>query len=479
MARTRTTKRLAKRIELHYFQQPHPFRRLVRWLTIAALAVSAGWIGLSAASKDNSPYSRGPLSTPHAMFSKNCVLCHGGVRAAGPEANSRSASLATGFFRRPVSDPACLQCHAGPAHHERQVLDRGMRTDCAGCHVEHKGFADIRLFSDRSCTQCHADLRVREGTTSFVKNISSFSPTGHPEFAVLRLKSRDTAQLKLNHQAHLKQGLRLQDGTVVQMNCSDCHRPANYSRSWPYGQVPPERPGKSPGGSAGPPSSDARHMAPVDYARQCSGCHDRDLEFDKSGLFPGIHAPHDRPEIVHAFLLEQYRQALARNPRLKMESPQALVRYPGRRSPPLTPRTNDAWVAERVREAETLLFMKGCKVCHAIEYAAEALPVIVPTAVPARWFSHAFFDHHAHRALTCVACHDRAPDSTRTADVLLPGIKACLECHSGAKNEGTFSTGNTRARSGCAECHVYHDQTGPGKLWEGAREIRELTKVIR
>ena len=47
--------------------------------------------------------------------------------------------------------------------------------------------------------------------------------------------------------------------------------------------------------------------------------------------------------------------------------------------------------------------------------------------------------------MECSACH-AAPTSKETADVLLPKIETCMQCHAPGK-----------AESRCFECHAYHD----------------------
>src|SRR5262249_28444697 len=74
----------------------------------------------------------------------------------------------------------------------------------------------------------------------------------------------DTAQVCLNHKKHVD----VPDG------CRSCHQP------------------------------DARgaYMAPISYAKHCAECHSLALDKDKSV------APHDTPEIVHAFLRTRYAE---------------------------------------------------------------------------------------------------------------------------------------------------------------------------
>jgi hypothetical protein len=117
------------------------------------------------------------------------------------------------------------------------------------------------------------------------------------------------------------------------------------------------------------------------------------------------------------------------------------------------------WVASQVATLEPGLFKQRCAYCHTVEREADALPRIAPTAIPSRWLPHARFDHGAHRPLACGECH-RAAASTETADVLLPSIATCRECHTPQAGAGT----------GCVQCHRYHDKSrertpdGPFKI---------------
>ena len=106
---------------------------------------------------------------------------------------------------------------------------------------------------------------------------------------------------------------------------------------------------------------------------------------------------------------------------------------------------------------DRLLFDKGCKLCHVMIEGngaeGNALPMVAKSSIPARWFLHAEFDHDSHRLLTCTACHTRTPDSRQTADILLPGIESCRDCHEDGGPRHDAASGR------CSECHAYHDWT--------------------
>jgi len=397
--------------------------------------------------------------------------------------------------------------------------------------VEHKGQVALAALDDRHCTQCHRDLKTRSGAASrFEASITRFAG-GHPEFAVqvgdrrVRLdragEVKDTANVLLNHQKHLRVGLKgldqlrqlrgprgiVQAPNGLQLSCGFCHE-TNASRAT---------------------------IQPVSYARHCGpACHE--LDFD--GRFPAVVAPHDTPGIVHGFLrtlfLETFEacqapdtatpplpQGDARRAQCgelglsaKTEAPPtgAPVASPPeseqprggrllRRSAPETkeeppadqprgrrllrggaaqeaPAERDAgraqretpgrsalaWVSAELPGAENLLFKQRCQLCHVKNDDAKGpLPQYLPTRVPARWLPHSVFDHGVHRPIQCVECH-KANTSSQTADVLLPSVSVCRECHRAGSG----------ARTACVECHLYHDKSLETDL-DGRHPIRRLT----
>jgi hypothetical protein len=192
-------------------------------------------------------------------------------------------------------------------------------------------------------------------------------------------------------------------------------------------------------------------MVPILYVNQCAGCHVKDLQFDKRFDQP---APHDKPEVVQAFLIQKYGEYFSTHPGALSE-PIAPERIISTRMPvpmPL-PHNRQEWINLQVMLADRLLFDKGCKLCHVMIAGSESLPMVAKSSIPARWLPHADFDHNAHRMLTCVSCHTRTPDSKVTADILVPGIASCRSCHQdhGVRHDA--------ASARCSECHSYHDWT--------------------
>ena len=427
--RVRTTKNLAQRMDLQYFKQPHPLRTWRLWLSILVPVVAVAWFAAERASSQKI-LSSGPLSAAHAVLGKKCDVCH---------------VTTLGIFRAKVSDDACSKCHDAPAHHADKVAST---VSCGSCHVEHKGSLRLANTDDASCTQCHADLRTRGGNPQYVRGVRDFDRE-HPEFAALRPGARDPGQVKLNHYAHLRPNLAGPAGPV-QMDCQDCHRLTAMDASWPYAAPQAISPVITAAARADLKHSHSKdYMVPILYVNQCAGCHVKDLQFDKR--FDQA-APHDKPEIVQAFLVQKYSDYFASHPGALSEAVAPERILPGKMKLPLpVPHTRQEWMDQQVMLADRLLFDKGCKLCHVMLAGNGPLAMVAKSSIPARWFLHAEFDHDSHRLLTCTACHDRTPESRETADILLPGIASCRNCHedSGARHDA--------ASGRCSECHSYHD----------------------
>ena len=458
MARTRTTKKLAQRIDLNYFKRPSPYKRAKLWLSVLLPVLALSWIAWRSFAKDSRVYSSGRMSAAHAVLEKECAVCH---------------FQKAGVFSAKAADTACLACHDGPIHHTTQVKT----LECAMCHTEHRGRINIAATTNQACAECHAGLRTTAGSPHYAANIRSFED-GHPQFVASREGARDPSTIKLNHAIHMKPIRRGPTGPIVQLECGDCHRPAAVSASWIYADAryTPAKPSYSEqeetlpvSGSTLPPHTAVTGrelMAPVKFATGCASCHllTFDKHFDEG-------APHDKPEVVHAFLVKKFQAYIAAHPgdvRVVREPKRDLT---GKPIPPevriLTPAQ---WVSERTADAEQLLWRKTCKECHALTQAsgapfpevqdsnsksAPALPQVAHAKITVRWMPHTKFDHDAHRGFTCVSCHKKALGSTESSDVLLPGIATCQTCH---------APGSDHAESRCFECHTYHD-------WSKRKEV--------
>jgi len=245
--RTRTTKKLAQRIDLNYFKRAYPIPRWRRILSIAAVALGVAWLGWAGLTGKQSAFNAGPLARAHLILTNNCSSCH----------------VPAGGFGTQVTEIACLACHNAPMHQDKQTFTPA----CTSCHVEHQGAFRLAATTEASCTQCHSSLTTTDGKTQFVASISSFN-SGHPEFAAVRPgHAPDPGTIKLSHQVHLKSDLKGPNGPV-QLQCVDCHQPVSHAPNAP--------------------------MAPVTYAQHCASCHP--LVFDSRFTEP---APHQDTKLVY------------------------------------------------------------------------------------------------------------------------------------------------------------------------------------
>jgi len=508
MLRARTTKGLAKRIELTYYQRLHPFRRWWRILSIAVPSLGALWLLVMAALGDQRIYTSGSVATAHAMFDAACDRCHvavprparpAGAAAAGPVAGMAPTpgpgAPAAGWFFRRVGDGACLACHDGAIHHESQKAEPG----CVTCHLEHKGRTTLVRFTDRHCTLCHADLPANTKGGQPKSEPRVVNLVQHPEFAVFRKGVRDEAAIKLSHAVHLREDLPAGGGKRVTLGCVSCHRE----------------------------DAAGRYMLPIVYETHCAECHRDELTVTAGDLV----VPHEPPAIVRGFLLATLTTRAAPGPAGQPAVAPAPAGQPPAAQPPTQEeptgrrrRSPGAWLREAlvelagwvdrrpdggpgvllaqrqrggdappasggteegaaqpsgrrrgageppgppatkapaevpaprggppaIAQIENELFArkgKGCQYCHVLE-PGEGLPKIAPTQIPGRWLPRGAFDHRVHRPLACRACHGAALSSVETTDVLLPKIAVCRDCHRPGGG----------ARSGCVECHVYHDR---------------------
>jgi hypothetical protein len=486
VARTRTTKKLAQRIDLNYFKRPTPLKRAKFWLSLLLPLLALLWIADRTIFKDSRVYSSGRLSEPHAVLEKECATCH--LEKAGE-------------FSAKVADNACLDCHDGPTHHATETATPA----CTTCHTEHRGRKNISAASNQACAGCHGNLRAIWSATQYSSQVRSLGD-GHPEFAALLSvggrAARDPGTIKLNHTLHLKPIRRGPNGPNVQLECVNCHRATaaadlkysdpkyraadtSYKDGDEFLSVHAEtlKPSEAPSGR--------ELMVPVKFANACAACHllTFDKRFDEG-------APHDKPEVVQAFVIKKFTEYIAANPGELRETQNPQRELAGRPAPPRTRAiAASQWVAEKTAVAEELLWHKTCSQCHEMSLtplgdtriarwsasnprATNRIPswipaevrsdqddrfttrkTILPTVAPAnitlRWMPHAKFDHGAHEGFTCVSCHARALTSTEPSDVLLPGIETCKTCH---------APGPDHAESRCFECHTYHD-------WSKRKEV--------
>ena len=395
------------------YQRAYDLRRLrlgtLSWLAVTA---AAGAVALAAWWGRSDLFRPGPVSQAHASLVDRCGACHTPWRG--------------------VDDGRCATCHAGPEHQPGVVAAPA----CATCHVEHRFATRLAVVGDALCVDCHRQLRLAPGAAPrFAPQVTDFA-TDHPQFAIagadgarLRLDSAparraDPAALAFGHALHLRPGLRGPRGPV-QLDCLDCH----------------------------PTSRATGEVEPVVYERHCQDCHR--LAFDPAAP----EAPHERPEVVHAFLLRTYAERKEAVRPLPVQR-RLLPRRGFETSPPPVIRLDER-VLRRVVEAEVNLYRSSCGKCHGVDLDVVP-PVVTPVDVPQRWLPYARFTHRPHRMVSCTSCHGGAATSAATEDVLLPGIGACRNCHGPQQRGSGVGAGATTQ---CISCHDYHDKVRAGG-WE-------------
>jgi hypothetical protein len=425
--RIRDTKSVAQRLDLDYFKRPNRFRDLKKklmWLApLAAAAAAAPFLtGIGPAEK---VFSNGPISRSHAIFEQNCSVCH-----------EKSFSS--------VADASCLKCHDGPSHPAKAV-DTAVPLQlprCVTCHVEHQRGQVERLtdVASGNCTSCHDSLEQHaKGVRLKSFAITSFAEGKHPGFPAASVT--DARPLKLNHAIHMPAAPKNIRGMKLPMKCGDCHITQK---------------GSAKGA-----------LTPVTFDEHCRSCHQRELEFVLPGLpVEAPPAPHTKDgPAIRQFILETYQNLLAANP--------SLAARPLDRDMIIEPNAA-AWIAKAAARSERYLFERKCTYCHEYDAPLVEFPSIkAVNAVAGRydpanpkgqpWFERGEFSHRAHRAVDCASCHSKARSSTKTSDILIPGLADCAVCH------GSSGT----AIDNCSQCHVYHN-----KLKEVDKDRRPVEDLI-
>jgi len=384
------------------------------------------------------PWSPGAVASGHQLWAHDCKACH-----SAP-------------FQR-VQDQACISCHRGVGDHvtkEMSTQIQALQIRCASCHQDHNGPFGLELqnkhFTQASCASCHADLKSVVAKTT-VLNVKDFD-RHHPDFRVqlprtddpkkfdrVRLEKGKTLQasttLKFPHDVHLTEsGVNSPKGKV-KVDCASCHQP----------------------------SSDKTTFQPVTFEKHCRSCHE--LRFEP--LVSNREVPHGPVDQVLSTLREFY-SFIRTNPVM----PEAeAVREPIRLSRPgQEPRPAQSFIRlagddrTKAAAAATELFEKtSCVVCHEVSRlqgpgkpstTGRDLPQwrISAIAPSHSWMPQARFNHAAHTITSCGSCH-AAKTSKDSADVLMPAIATCRDCHSGA------APAAQRVSSDCGVCHGFHMPT--------------------
>ena len=395
---------MEKRLEItHHLPS---LRRLSIGVVIVTLAVCFAWPISSATQR--ATLTSGPLSNHHRLIEAQCERCHQAAFRGTP-------------------DKQCQECHTVNQHAAAMPSIIKARPElearCASCHKEHHGERSLVPDDSPLCTGCHKRVdQLLPGTEQ--PNFGDFDH--HPEFAVhgwignppvyrrLRLgdKSiRSDTPIKFSHKTHM----RLKNEDKPMLTCDGCHATADDSRSF----------------------------RPVSFVHQCARCHP--IRFDER--LREVSAPHGNADNVLPFVTA----AIAR---LHFDD--------GERGEEARKK-----IDKESHDDEVGLFTEngGCNQCHDVEEVAAAEAVdgkhhylIAQPNIPERWMPASRFSHPTHRFVACESCHAGRSESTSAADINLPSITRCRECHADPPTPG-------KVASPCLQCHDYHSHEQTDKRY--------------
>lgn len=364
-------------------------------------------------------WTSGDISGPHKFFGDNCEACH-----QQP-------------FRM-VRDESCLSCHQGIQHHadttKFEFAAFGGQL-CQSCHKEHNaGLGKAALISEgqQFCSDCHSGLKERAATTELI-NVRDFAPGQHPQFrpAVMGAdgkavrtaldaepKPREVSNLKFPHDKHMKkEGVRNPQKGLVKLDCGACHT--------------------ADAGGVG--------MLPIRMETHCQDCHS--LRFDAKLMNREL--PHGQPEQALAVIRDVYAGVALRGEAGDDDAPEAARRRPGRELTQTERVEALAWAERKsVSVADQVIGKSLCGSCHTVT-GGDGKWEIAKVNIAWRWMPKAvMFPHSAHQPVSCGTCHD-AEKSTESADVLMPAVATCQQCHGGEH-------ATDKVPSSCISCHEFH-----------------------
>lgn len=425
-------------------------KRRAAWLLFALIAAFALLLPLGQLVWDSNPaqrpwspadaqWSTGPLHPAHQLaIGDDCGACH-----AEP-------------FER-VRDAQCTACHDHTHDHVDAALATNLgfeHTRCATCHREHNSPQRLVDSSVRTCTQCHGTPSHDSTPTVELTRATGFSVESHPAFRAYLLRAsqrnigtglvfdwhyaatsiadgREASNLKFPHDVHLDPDKVKNGNDSAPLGCADCHALA----------------------------ADDEHFEPVTMERHCASCHD--LKFDTTD--PTRELPHAAPAEAILAIEGHYLRKFG-DPNLGAQTD------PKRRVPDRAregQRCVDSVFACAMRatrdEALNQFTQRGCITCHRVDDAGgddiynrfQVYPVrLVSDYLPAAHFNHV--SHLTQKGATgdaaCASCH-AAAKSSDSADLMIPDIDNCVQCHSAdERNEAR----PVSVELACIGCHAYH-----------------------
>ncbi len=453
----RNPKNLSEWIDLaQYGKVRHFLKGWGPWI-LGVTLLSLVFIGGVLLLGKNSMFQGGPLSHGHASFSNDCAQCH-----TQPFA---TLTRLVGAKQVSVPDASCQSCHNSGVHQAGALF----QPKCADCHTEHKGDLPLSRIPDSNCIGCHKDLhRNDHQALKFSGTITGFDAKTHPEMAIHQPSkgmNQDPGTIRFNHNIHLNpEGIPTVVGVLPNgdakrtkrvLNCLDCHRQDQAGNL----------------------------MKPISFGEHCQTCHPVGVRL--AGIFSdgvgqsladafraksAIHPAQGQDGSVTLGELRNRLDVLMRDPQkasfLLEANASNSKGIPGgaltTNKVPKTKETDQAdWIRTQLASLERQLFpptvqgitptTNGCLYCHTVDPKSVATLPLMPSAIPNRWNKNALFGHLGHQFMDCNDCH-KASVSKKTADVLIPPIQKCMECH---------HQGPNGARVNCSECHQYHPDSTP------------------
>lgn len=432
-----------------------PSKRIMAWVALAAILVAFLAVPIFSHltrervkpdyDKDgavlmDASWSTGSLSMAHHGLEDNCEACHVEPFVA-------------------VTDKTCLTCHEelNGDHADRDRLDISRAPlstgdsiqwavahafnkpgpgACTDCHTEHEGKTKMPPPSQQFCADCHGSLDTRLTDTA-LGNAADFGEL-HPQFQAvvfteagqerpmrisLANNPREFSGLRFPHDLHLdpRGGVARMAGNIgarmgygETMECKDCHTL----------------------------NKDKSSFIDVEMEEDCEACHS--LVYDKVG---------DSFRTLRHGDVDEMRADLAamdRAPRTPIVS--------GRRRPGEYAR-GGLYYQDFGRPARSLVAINRalskdgvCGECH-YPTTTNGRADVIPVQFTSRYFINGWFDHEDHDQEECTDCHV-ANESGSSADLLMPEIKICRDCHLGEDAK------QAEVPSSCAMCHAYHPREG-------------------
>ena len=427
-------------------------RRPLSWIGIGVVLVAFLMIPLVWAPAQ-SPWNTGDVSRGHAYIENDCQECH------------------SGFFRS-VQNDDCMSCHHDIGRHAPPDLLMAELEDaaCASCHLEHRG-REVNLADLGSgfCSDCHADLASEVPETD-LRNASDFGED-HPPFQLALVTNPleeavsvdvtpdlvEVSGLEFDHLRHVGKAVTGRGDTKQYLQCGACHQP----------------------------DAGGLYMKPIVFEEHCQDCHR--LDFDATA--PPDFTPHGDPAVIRDRIRGFYANRVVNADVKDAEAPRRLrIRRPGTRLTTEEAELSKRWVDEKLAAAERRFYERPgtCATCHTLEEgaASDGGMGIAPVQIQDVWVPGSVFSHGSHAPFACVKCHpaagvfDPEPDSalprpawsladaipyeliTRqpttpvsktSADILIPDMDVCRECHAGAN-----AWGSQKVPSPCSMCHPFH-----------------------